>query len=106
MTASNDRQDASPAAQLRFKIATRHAQEGIKIVDDSGQPVAIVLPRVENADLIASLFVSAPNLFYGVSRARGQLRAIVQKNLPPDDEGTLAVRRLLRELHEEVTAKK
>lgn len=106
MTAHDERQDDGPAAQLRFKIGTRHERDGIKILDHEGQLVAIVLPGNANADLIASLFESSPNLLYGIGRARRLLRAIVEKEAQPDDEQTLAVRLLLRNLHEPLKPKK
>lgn len=102
MTAPDD----SPAALLRFKIGTRHHEEGIEILDDAGQRVALVLASHPHAQWIADLFANSPKLFYGISRARGQLRAIVKRQAQPDDASTLAVRQLLREVHEPLTTKK
>lgn len=110
MSAQDNQQatnDDSPAAQLRFRLGPRHTQRGIPIIDDhTGQLVATVGPSVEQADLVASLFVNAPQLLYAIGRARRQLRAIVLKDANPDDEATLVLLQLLRDLQEQVTAKK
>lgn len=104
MSAQHDQQpqDDSPLAKLHFNVGTRHAQEGIKILDHEGQLVAVVVPLHKHADLIARLFASAPQLFYGVSRARGQLRRLAQRTAHPEDDQTTAVRQLLRELDEQM----
>lgn len=94
--------DNSPATLLRFKIGTHHP-DGIEILDHAGQRVALVLTSNPHAQRIADLFVSAPNLLHGISRARDQLRAIVERKAQPDDASTLVVRQLLREVHEPLT---
>jgi hypothetical protein len=95
-----------PISQMRLQIGNNHPEEGIKITDEAGQLVAIVIPCRPDALRIAQLFVTAPGLAYGLGRARRQLRAIVQKKAQPEDEGTRAVRQLLRDLHEQLTSTK
>jgi hypothetical protein len=102
MTAHDERQDDSPAVKLRFRLGPHH-QRGIPILDDhTGQLVAMVGAHVPDAELISTLFVAAPNLAYVVRRARLQLRALALHEALPTDEGTLAVRQLLRELDDQL----
>lgn len=86
-------------ATLRFKVGALRPQ-GLEILDaETGRLVALIVDK-ERASRIAPLFSESPGMLY----ALGRVRQFLRENFAADDRAQ-PLRRLLRELCEQITGR-